>query len=299
MIPTPRLFLFLDAVARAGSIRGAAEKLHVASTAINRKIIELERDIGTPLFERLPRGVRLTAAGELLIAAVRRNLSDLASVESQIEQLRGLVRGKLHLACSESVADDLIPTVIGRYQLRYPGVQFHIRVGGTSQLMEALFAYEVDLLLAHDPPPAEALNELLAVEQPLCVMMRPDHPLAGRSRLTLADLQNYPVAIGDKSFFSRQAVDTVLHASKLALHIALEASSVRPLKAFARESGAVCFQFEIGTRTEVKSGELIAFKLADRGLACSRLVLASHTGRNLSFAAVSFVEILKAELMAI
>ena len=145
MIASPRLFLYLDAVARTGSIRAAAESLNVASTAINRKIIDAERDLGTPLFERLPRGVRLTAAGEILIAAVRRTMSDLASVESQIEQLRGLVRGKIRIACSESVADDLVPTAIATYQKCHPGVQFHVQVGATPILMEALMNDETDL----------------------------------------------------------------------------------------------------------------------------------------------------------
>jgi DNA-binding transcriptional LysR family regulator len=296
MITSPRLFLYLDAVARTGSIRGAAETLNVASTAINRKIIEVERDLGTPLFERLPRGVRLTAAGEILIAAVRRNLSDLASVESQIEQLRGLVRGKIRIACSESVADDLVPLAISTYQKRYAGVQFHVQVGGTPILMEALMNYETDLILAHDPPASDALNEIITIPQPLCVMMREDHPLAGHGRLKLADLQNFPVAIGEPSFFSRQAVDIVLRKSKLSLRIAMEASSVRPMKVFARETGGICFQFEIGTRRDVRAGEMIAIKLADRDLAKSRLVLASRVGRSLPIPAATFVETLKAAL---
>lgn len=77
MLHPPRSYVNLDAMARTGSIGKAAEKLHVASTALNRKILELEQEIGTPLFERLPRGVGLTAAGELLVAAVRRGIAEL------------------------------------------------------------------------------------------------------------------------------------------------------------------------------------------------------------------------------
>ena len=68
MLQPPRLYLILDTVARAGSIRKAAERLRIASTALNRTILNVEKDLGTPLFERLARGVRLTAAGEVLIA---------------------------------------------------------------------------------------------------------------------------------------------------------------------------------------------------------------------------------------
>jgi Bacterial regulatory helix-turn-helix protein, lysR family len=87
----PRLLTYVDAVARHGSIRKAADALSVASSALNRQILDLETDLGTALFERLPRGVRLTAAGEVFLAYARQAISELKAVESQVEQLRGLV----------------------------------------------------------------------------------------------------------------------------------------------------------------------------------------------------------------
>ena len=127
--------------------------------------------------------MRLTAAGEVLIATIRRSLSDLASASSQIEQLRGLVRGTVRIACAESAANDLIPETIARYQERYPGVQFQLLVGSTAPLMASLMADENDLLLAHDPPSSDQLNVIETIKQPLCAMMRPDHPLAKRTSL--------------------------------------------------------------------------------------------------------------------
>jgi len=84
MLRPPRAYVYLDTVARAGSIRKAAEQLHVASTALNRKIKETEDSLGTPLFERLPRGVRLTAAGEVMVAGVRRSMADVRAAVSHI-----------------------------------------------------------------------------------------------------------------------------------------------------------------------------------------------------------------------
>ncbi|HZV21596.1 MAG TPA: LysR family transcriptional regulator, partial [Hyphomicrobiales bacterium] len=81
----PRILTYIDAVARHGSIRKAAEALHMASSALNRRILDLEEDLGCGLFERLPRGVRPTAAGELFIDYVRRAISDLETVTSRIE----------------------------------------------------------------------------------------------------------------------------------------------------------------------------------------------------------------------
>src|SRR5258708_36090359 len=91
----PRVLTYVDAVARCGSIRKAADALNVASSALNRQILDLEIDIGAPLFDRLPRGVRVTSAGEAFLVYARLVISELKAVESRIEQLRGLVRGQV------------------------------------------------------------------------------------------------------------------------------------------------------------------------------------------------------------
>src|SRR5215212_1035580 len=79
----PRVLAYVDAVARCGSIRKAAEALNVASSALNRQILDLEADLGSPLFERLPRGVRVTSAGEAFLVYARLVISELKAVESR------------------------------------------------------------------------------------------------------------------------------------------------------------------------------------------------------------------------
>jgi len=296
MLHPPRSYVYLDAVARAGSIRKAAEKLHVASTALNRKILELEAEAGTPLFERLPRGVRLTAAGELLVAAVRRGIADLRSAGSQIEQLRGLVRGTVRVGCAESVATDYMPQAIARYQETHPGVQFQLLSGVTGQLVAALLRDDVELVMVHDPQPSEGLRVLAALPQPLCAMLRPDHPLAASPSLRLADCAGYPLALGDASFGSRRLIAAVSAQSRIALKVALEASTVQALKEFTLHSGAISFQFEIGTRREARRGELVSIPLRDRAFAGSQLVLGTRADRVLPIATMSFLEGLTAQL---
>ncbi len=96
-----RLLRYLDEVVRSGSIRQAAEKLNVASSSINRQILELENSFQARIFERLPRGLRLTSAGEVLITHVRQPLRDHDQVQMQILQLQGLRRGIITVATHE------------------------------------------------------------------------------------------------------------------------------------------------------------------------------------------------------
>jgi DNA-binding transcriptional LysR family regulator len=292
----PALLVYLDAVARAGSIRKAAEGLHIASTALNRRILNLEEELGTPLFERLSHGVRLTAAGEIFIGYVRSSLGDLASAVSQIEQLRGLVRGEVQVAAAESVTSDLLPQAMARFQAQYPGVRFRVRSGGTDTLLELLMADAVDLMLAHDPPPGDALQVLAELAQPLCAVLRTDHPLAGRPAIRLADCAPHPVALGEESFGGRRLIDKVLTANRLKLNVALVASSVQSMLAYTRQTGAISFQFEVGTRHAVRQGGLVAVALSDRGLGRTRLVLAARRGRALPIAALRFAEQLRGTL---
>src|SRR5262249_29461031 len=148
-----RLLIYVDAVARHGSIRKAPAALNVASSALNRQILDLEMDLGSALFERLPRGLRATAAGELFLTYARKQISELKAVQSEIEQLRGLVRGQVGVAAVESVASELLPSTITQYQAAHPKVRFNVRIGALGELVSALVADQVDLILTHHTPP--------------------------------------------------------------------------------------------------------------------------------------------------
>ena len=89
---------FIDTVSREGSIRKAADKLAITSTALNRRILQVEDEIGQPLFERLPSGVRLNTAGEIFVQHIRSQMADLARVQSQIADLSGIRRGHVRVA---------------------------------------------------------------------------------------------------------------------------------------------------------------------------------------------------------
>jgi len=296
MLRPPRAYVYLDTVARAGSIRKAAEQLHVAFTALNRKIKETEDSLGTPLFERLPRGVRLTAAGEVMVAAVRRSMADVRAAVSHIEHLRGEVRGTVRLGCAESVGTDLIPASIAYYQQTHPAVQFHMASGVTANLVTSLLQDTVDLILVHDPQPTDQIKVLASVRQPLCAMVRPGHPLASQSAIRLTDCQKYPVALGNQTFGSRHLIDAIVARSSISLKVVLEASTVQSLKEFTRQTDAVSFQYQIGMRREVQRGELVAIPLIDRSLAQTRLVLAARAGRMMPIASQSFANLLEQTL---
>lgn len=289
----PRQLIYVEAVARHGSIRKAAEVLNVASSALNRQVLDLERDLGSALFERLPRGVRLTAAGELFLAYSREALSDLAAIQSRIEQLRGLVRGRVRIAAVESVAGELLPTTITQFQETHPFVQFSVRIGAPGDLVAALVADEVDLILTHYAPARREVAVLGRSAQALCALVGIDHPLAKRRELHLHDCLPYPLALADTTLAGRALIEQALAQASFNLEPRLVSNSVETMRAFARMNGGVCFQFRRPGKAVVPPGDMIALPLVDPALLKAELILATRRGRVLPIAAASFVELLK------
>jgi DNA-binding transcriptional LysR family regulator len=283
---------YFDAVARHGSIRKAADALHMASSALNRRILDLEQEVGMALFERLPRGVRLTAAGELLLAYVRRSLKDLRQVESDIEQLRGKLRGVVRIAVAESVTPSLLPDAISSYQKTHPGVAFQVIVDGPEALQDALIADGADLILTHEVPQSSSVSVLAVARHRLCALVSPEHPLTKLDSVSLFDCMSFPLAVPDHSLAARALLDLAMEDAGLPLNPALESDSIEMLRAFARLGEAVCFSFRLDAREPAHG--LVALPLADARCADAGLYLAARKGRVLPVAAASFAEELEA-----
>jgi DNA-binding transcriptional LysR family regulator len=293
-IKPPSSYSDVDAVARHGSIRKAAEALHVVSSALNRRILELEQELGFELFERLPRGVRPTAAGELFLAYVRRSLKDLRQLEAQIAGLQGLMRGSIRIAVAESVTTRLLPDAIAAFQTEHPRICFHVKVDGPTVLRDLLLTDEVELILTHEAIESPSVRVLAAVKQPLCALVTTDHPLAGRSRLRLSDCVGYPLALPDESLAARALLDVALERASLQLEPSMVCNSIEATRVFARTKGGVCFQFHLDDQWEFPG--MVAVPLADSELDHPELSLVVRRGRVLPPGAAAFAEQLTAVL---
>jgi len=292
----PRLLSYFDAVARHGSIRKAADALNVAPSALNRQILDLEQDLGSALFERLPRGVRLTAAGEVFLAYARQAISELKAVSSRVEQLRGMVRGQVGVAAVESVVGQLLPSAITQFQAAHPNVRFNVSIGVPEALAAALIADQVDLILTLSPPPKKYATVLAAGQQALCALMVVDHPLANRNELRLRDCLAYPLALGDQTLAGRSLIEQVLAQASFELDPRLVSNSVEIMKAFARINRGICFQFSKPGKATIPPGDMVAVPLIDAPLLQAKLYLAIRRGRVLPVAAAAFAELLETAL---
>lgn len=296
VVRPPRLYEYFDAIVRHGSIRRAAEALGVASSALNRRLLDFEADVGASLFERLPRGVRLTAAGEVFAGHVRRMLSDLEQAGSQIQALQGLMRGHVAIGTAESAAVDLVPNAVVAFQREHPGVRFSVAVGNPHTMIADLLEDRVDLILTHEQPAHHDVLVLASAPKSFCALMRTDHPLATRPRLHLRDCQEFPIVLADDMLAGRSLIESTLAKSSFALEPVLVTNMVEVMKRYVRASNAICFQFRVGQAAELASGELVAVPLAEPEFSHAQLLLATRRGRVLPPSAAAFCENLRALL---
>jgi DNA-binding transcriptional LysR family regulator len=284
-----RILKYVDEVARTGSIRKAAARLNVTASAVNRRIIDLEQELGAQLLERKPRGVRLTAAGEVFIRYVRQQGADVERMKSQIEDLEGLRRGAVRIACSQALAFDFLPRAIAAYRTRYPDVSFEVKVLDHERATAALADYDVDLILVFRPPFLATLQTLIRLEQRLIALMAEDHPLASQRSIRLRDCAAYPIALADRGFGGRRLLDEVCARANLRLRIAAESNSFELLRNLVRHGGLLSFQIEIGTEFAEGAG-LVRRTIDGRDMPRADLVLGQLRGRNLPVASAVFAE---------
>jgi DNA-binding transcriptional LysR family regulator len=293
-----RIFGYVDEVARCGSIRKAAEQLNVTSSAVNRQILDLEDELGAPLFERRPRGVRLTAAGEVFVNFLRQHNGDVERMKSQIEDLKGLRRGTVRIACSQALALDFLPREVAAFRKRFSSVSFDVKVLDHEKAVAALAAYDVDLLLVFRPAYLANFQPLMTLEQRLVAIMHARHPLADKETLRLRDCTRYPVAIAMRGFGGRELLDEFCARTGLRFQIAAESNSFEFLRSLVGFRELITFQINIGAPADSNKLGVVTREIDGRDVPRANLVLGQLRERNLPVPAAVFADQLTRSLDA-
>ncbi|WP_163848738.1 LysR family transcriptional regulator [Pseudooceanicola aestuarii] len=187
-------------VARFGSIRLAAERLHVSPSAISRQVVKLEHEFEEQLLERRAEGVRLTEAGRVLADHLAVIFDRIDVAKGEIADLRDLKAGTVSIATVEGITDPFMSTHITEFRNRHPGIEFHVRIRGRERVLEAVEQHLSQIGFVYDHFSHEAIETVGQWRQPLLALAPPSHPLTDGRRVTLADLADLPCVLPDSSF---------------------------------------------------------------------------------------------------
>lgn len=277
-----RATLYFDEVARRLSIHRASERLNIAPSAVDRQILQLEAKLGVPLFERLPRGLRLTAAGELLLVTVRRWRRDMQRVESQLDDLRGLRRGEISIAMAEGTAH-FVTAVVKSFHARYPAIAFRLREAGSQSAVDLIMNGECEIGLTYNPPDSRTLRMERTLIYRLGVLVSASHPLAKQAEVKLIDCADYPLILPHESLALRDVIDREWNrlVGERARFL-VEANSKELMKLMVSADLGIAILPSLDARDEIAAGSAVWLPLTDHKIPPSILSLVTASGRTLS-----------------
>lgn len=182
----------LREVAQQGSFSGAAESLSFTQSAVSQQIAALEREAGTRLVERGPRGVTLTDAGRALVTHTEAVLARLADAELELDAIAGIRAGRVRIAAFPSACSSLMPVAIANFRERYPGVDVQLIPAEPPEGLQMLRASDVDITIILDGTRSvdegAAIEQITLLDDPMHVVLPIDHPAARRETVRLGEL---------------------------------------------------------------------------------------------------------------
>jgi len=261
----PAALRYADQVARSGSIQGAAKELNIAASAIDRQILLLETTLGVQLFERMPRGMRLTAAGDAVIALARRWRVDERRVVAELRQMQGVNQGHVRIAAMDSHANGFLPDFVEGMARDYPRISLDVEVLSTDDAVAALMGGSVDVAAVFNMSPRRDAHVLWRESLPFGCVVHPDHPLARRVSVSLQEAVAYPVALQSKALMIRRYLDA-RHGWLLQSGAStIETNSLQLVKMLARSGGKIAFTSELDAAPEILEGSLVFLPVRDEG----------------------------------
>jgi DNA-binding transcriptional LysR family regulator len=256
----------------------------------------MEKLAGLSLFERVPRGVNLTPAGEILFSYVQRWELDFRGLNDDLHTLAGLRAGTLKVATVEIATYSIVPRAIRALRDAMPGITVNTNVGVTDAVLREIAEGKAEVGVVINMPKASGVRSAWGVRTPVGVVVRPDHPLAQLREARLADCFAYPIVMPDETLMVRSAISRAIERTRRAVRVAGTCNRIASIKGLVKADVGIAFLVELDVTSEIETGEFRFVKLKDRDIEAPyiSIVVPKH-GRS-SPAVIKFLDLLKQEL---
>ncbi|MGA9719956.1 MAG: LysR substrate-binding domain-containing protein [Acidobacteriaceae bacterium] len=294
MLENYRLTVF-RAVAAQRSFRRAAEQLYLTQPAVTQQIKALEELIGLPLFDRSGREVALTPAGELLLRYTEESSTVLERAAIELAALKGHLSGTLRIAASTTIAQYILPPLLGAFLRLHPAVRVELDSSNTESVADAIATGRAALGLVEGPPHSSQVRSEIWLADELVLLAPPSHEWASQQFITLQQLAAAPLLMRERGSGTREVIETTLDAAGLPardLRLAMELNSTEAILGCIESGVGVGFVSRSAIQRQLAMGTLSIVQV--KGLSIPRdLLLLLPAGPEPTGAAAAMLELLR------
>jgi DNA-binding transcriptional LysR family regulator len=290
-----QLYIF-QMVANHLSFSRAAEAMEITQPAVSIQVQELEKFLGITLFHRRPRGLRITEAGDAVLAYSQQIFALSNQLVETVQELEDLQSGHLLLGASTTPGEYVLPSIVGRFRQLYPGIHVELVIGNTRNIIQRILDRDMDLGMVGDHV-EEFSNELEMVDyqdDEIVLVAAPDHPAASLARPTIDQIVDLGLVGREEGSATRRAAERQLRDLGIAPQFAVELGSNQAVKQAAMAGGGIGIISRMGIAAELGAGMLVVLDV--EGWDCRRpLTLIQPKDRYLSPPQSAFRQFLMAE----
>ncbi|MFH1071744.1 MAG: LysR substrate-binding domain-containing protein, partial [Candidatus Glassbacteria bacterium] len=221
---------FFHSVAERGGFTAAATELHLTQPAVSNQVRKLEDDLGTRLFERYGRQVKLTRAGEVLYTYTRRIFQQVHEAETILEDLRSLQTGSLSLGTVDVISIYVLPSIFREFHEAFSKVEISIEVADSANITNGVADGRYDLGFITLPLENRSLISIPIYNDVMRVIAPAGHPLAGRSMVTLEDLSRTTLIIYKRGSVTRRLIEQKFQEAGVAFEPDMEIDRPEAMK---------------------------------------------------------------------
>jgi DNA-binding transcriptional LysR family regulator len=283
-----------SAVAEASSITGGAELLKISQPAASKQLAELEASVGTLLVERRPRGIQLTAAGELLRRHARQIFGAEREAEEQLADLLALRSGRIAIGASTTIGSYLVPPLYAAFSREYPQVDLSLDIANTARIQTAVVDGEVDFGLTEGFVRSDALDVEVFARDEMVLIASTDSRAFPDTEIEVAALQTLPVILRERGSGTRDVIEASLAARDIRITPRLELGSTEAVKRAVAEGLGLALVSSLSVELELGVGHLRQIRMRDHAIRRA-LHLVTRRGKQQSPAALAFLARIRTE----
>jgi DNA-binding transcriptional LysR family regulator len=251
-------------VARLLSFTKAAETLHMTQPAVTFQVRQLEEHFNTRLFDRTHNRISLTDAGQRVYEYADRIFELYSELEHAVREMTGDISGVLMIGASTTIAEYMLPALLGDFKKKYPDVNVQLKVSNSDGIVHMVENNVIDLGVVESP----VLNKNLVVEvcriDQLVAVVSPKHPLADREAVLMKDLLEYPYICREEGSGTREVISEYMNELGInsnQVHLSMELGSPEAIKGAVEAGMGVSIMSFATVQKELKLGTLVALTL--------------------------------------